>query len=306
MRFTKWTFFLLPLIMMAFFAACDNSNNPATPTDPDVSAPAMLKAYSDDGKVGLTWTLSTSESQSNFGTYEITYNEVGSSSTQIRTVAKGSSSYVVDGLTNGKQYNFIIRSKTTQGKASTDFQNVTWAPAVRNTLDINSQTIDLYETASTQPKSGLVFNGTGNHCEVLSQAGADWKQRGDVYLFSYNSTSLKMNSANLAVNNPGVRSTKFSTVVLPVDDLGASGALTSPPAAATFSDSYITVVDQSVTQSSMYFARIQGSGTNYNTVRFIIVRDGTTGSLVRGTSPNRYIRLQVSLQTDPNNPYAKH
>ena len=64
MKFKKWSIFLLPLVLMAFFAACDNSSNPTTPTDPDVSAPTMFKAYSDNGKVGLTWTLSTSESAS--------------------------------------------------------------------------------------------------------------------------------------------------------------------------------------------------------------------------------------------------
>ncbi len=307
MKIKSWLVLFLPIVLMVFLAACDNSSNPTTPTDPDVAAPTMFQAYSDDGKVGLVWTLSTSESASNFGTYEITYNAVGSTSTQIRTVAKGSSSYVVDGLTNGTQYNFIIRSKTTQGKASPDFQQVTWSPAVRNPLDINGQSIDVYETASSQPKSGLVFNGTGNKCEVLSQASADWAQRGDVYLFTVpGTTNLKLNSADLAVNNPGQRSTKFYSTPYQVDDLGASGAMTAPPAVALYSDAFIPVLDQAVSKSLMYFARIQGSGTDKNTVRFVIVRDPNSGNLIRGTSPNRYIRLQVSLQTTANNPYAKH
>ncbi len=254
---------LLSLFIAVFFAACDTTDNPTEP-DPDVQAPADLKAYSLDGKIGLVWTLSSSESQTNFGVYEITAVESQTSANpQVRTVAKGVSNYVFDGLTNGTRYTIMIRAKTSKGKTSANQATVEWSPAVRNTNDISNKTIDIYATTSSTKPSGILFNGTGNKVEVISQAGADWKQRGDAYFYttSTSDNTLKIMSADLAQNNTGMKTTYFSTVSYDANDLDASTAQTSAPPAATYtSQKLISIIDQVAPNGKVYWARIQGAG----------------------------------------------
>lgn len=300
--------FLLTLFLVMFFASCDNSTNPTTP-DADVTEPTNLQAYSDNTKIGLTWTTSVSESQSNFGTYELTYWETGTTgSTQVASIAKGSTSYTITGLVNGKRYTAQIRSKTTAGKTSTGYATIEWSPAVRNATDLNGQIINLYATTSLQPKSGMVFKNASNQCEVLSQAGSDWARRGDIYFDAQSNSAqvLSIKSANRATKNPGDKTTFFSTQSYDVDDLNASSAQSAPPAYSTYTTSQIDFIDQTVSKSKIYWARIQGLGadaTNMYTVRFIVLNTG--GKLIQGTGADRYITLQVSVQTASGNPYAK-
>ena len=298
---------LLVLSVALFFAACDTTDNPTTPDDPDVSAPTNLKAYSDNNKIGLTWTASTSESQTNFATYEITVtaSQTGQA-VGVFNAAKGSTSYTITGLTNGTRYTAIVRSKTTKGKTSTDQANIEWAPAVRNATDKNGVSIDVYATTSTQPKSGVLLNGAGNLVEVVSQAQSYWKQNGDLFLYAAtsSSTTLELRSPHLATNNTGDKTTQFWKNYYEVDNFDGGSAITSPPPVGEYTDSKIDLADASVSRSRVYFARIQGTGTNRHTVR-ILVKRGANGKLVQGSGADRFIMLEVSLQTDPNNPFAK-
>ena len=300
--------------LCAFFASCNSSTN--TPTEPAVSAPSDLKAYSDDGKIGLTWTLSSTESQSDFGTYEITYYPSGNASVaQVVNVAKGNSSYIITGLTNGTRYTIQIRSKSTSGTTSSDLSTVEWSPAVRRTT-YNDQgniiPIDVYATTSSLPKSGIELNNLTNVI-VESQAGTTWAANGDLFLYasSSSSTTLELRSPELAVNNPGVKLTKFwngggaANDYYEFDNLDAASALTAPPVVADYSENKITILDAAVSHARVYFARIQASPTDRYTVRILVTQDPSTNKLVWGTGANRYIRLQVSIQTTANNPFAK-
>ena len=309
LHFKVFAPFLLSLFLGLFFASCDNSSTPVTP-DADVTEPTNLQAYADDGKIGLTWTLSVSESQSNFGTYELTYWETGTSgNTQVANIQKGSSSYTITGLVNGKRYTAQLRSKTTAGKTSAGYATIEWSPAVRNSTDMNGQVINLYATTSAQPKSGMVFKNGSNQCEILSQAGADWANRGDIYFFAQSNTSqvLSIKSAHLATGNPGSKTTYFSTMSYDVDDMNASNAQSAPPALSTYTTTSIDFIDQASAKSKVYWGRIQGLGADAAstyTVRFIVMK-GANGKLIQGSAADRFITLQVSVQPVAGNPYAK-
>jgi hypothetical protein len=292
----------LALTVSIAFVACDEEDSPIT-ADPDVAAPTNLKAASADGAVYLSWNASTSESASNFGSYDIAIlNKSTNQALAPRTASKGINSVRIDGLTNGTRYEFTVRSVTTQGKKSTDFAIVEWSPAVRQALDAAGLVIKVYATTSTTFNSAIDLYNAAGKAEIIPQSGAEFRDRGDLYLFANSATApISLRSPDLA-NNKGME-TQFSTAAaIDTDDLNTQLA-DAPPATNSYTLKEITLSDVTMNTGKVYFGRLV-RGTDFFYFRMLVKR-GANGKLIQGNGNDRFVELAISFQNAPNNPFAK-
>jgi len=293
----------LAVLITAMFTACDEEDaNPITP-DPDVQAPTNLRAASADGAVFLTWTASQSESQENFGSYDI--NILDKSTNQSlapRTAGKGINSIRIDGLTNGVRYDFTIRSVTTQGKKSADFALIEWSPAVRQNQDAMGLPIKVYATTSTLFNSAIDLYNIDGKAEVIPQSGAEFRDRGDLFLFASSSTSPIILRSPDQASNKGLE-TQFSTVAPIVTDNLDDQLAATPPLSTTYGLKEFTIGDGTVAAGRVYFGRLV-RGNEFYYFRLLIKR-GSNNRLVQGSGNDRFIEMAVSFQNAPNNPFAK-
>lgn len=296
-HFRILTMFALAALLTAGFTACDENSTDPVDTDPVLAAPTNLKAASADKAIFLSWTPSVDESESNFGSYEITvFNRSTNETLAPRTAGKGISSIRVDGLTNGVMYQFTIRSVTNLGKEGTTFSTIEWSPAVRQTA------VNVYATTSTSFNSAVdLYNASGN-IEVIPQSGQTFKDRGDLYVFaSGTSSALEITSPDQA-NNQGLE-TQFSTAP-PVDMDDLDGQLaTEPPANGTYTLKKLTVPTGTATSGRIFWGRIVRDSQMY--YFRLIVKKGSNGSLIQGSGNDRFLEMGVSFQNVPNIPFAK-
>ncbi len=295
------TILALALLALAIqFSGC-TTDNPATPNDPDVSAPTNIMAASADGAVILSWTASTSESASNFGKYVITgLNESTNNSFNV-VAPKGTTKFKVDSLSNGTRYWFTVHSETTAGKLSTDIAKIEWAPAVRQDLDLNNKAIVVYATTSKNNSAVDLCNDQG-YAEVIPQSGQIFKDRGDLFVYAASSTSgtLVITSPSEA-NNQGLE-TQFSTnsgvAVNSLDDQLA----TSSPNSTSYTAKSIAIADGAAASDMVYFGRVK-RGTDFYYFRLLVV--AKSGNLVQGSGADRFLELVASYQSTVNIPFAK-
>lgn len=293
----------IALVVSLTFTACDEESDPITP-DTEVAAPTNLMAASDNNAVVLSWTLSVDESASNFGTYNIVvFNLATNQEEKQVTVPKGVSSYAITSLTNGVRYQFTIRSITELGTASTDFATVEWSPAYRQNTEVNGLPIKVYATTSTAFNSAIDLYNADGKAEVIPQSGAEFKARGDLYVYASSANSTLSIISPMEANNQGLE-TQFSNAS-PADVDNLNNQLASePPAGSTYTQKEITLDNGGVNSGRVYWGRLV-RGTDHFYFRMLI-KKGTNGKLVQGTGNDRFIEMVVSFQDAPNNPFAKH
>ncbi|MCB2206477.1 fibronectin type III domain-containing protein [bacterium] len=303
-HFNVLKMFALAILVAVAFTACDeNSDNPVD-TDPAVAAPTNLMAASDDGAVFLSWTPSIDESATNFGSYSITILNTSTNQTGTPiTAGAGISSVRIDGLTNGVIYTFTIRSLTDQGKESTGFAQIDWSPAVRNAVDNGGNLIRVYATTSaTEPSAIDLYNDNGM-TEVISQAGQEFQDRGDLYVYAASDTDVLKLMSPAEANNQGMETQFSSQASVATDDLDDQLA-TEAPAASSYTLSEIMPDNGQVSAGQVYWGRLV-RGSDYFYFR-LLVKKGSNGRLVQGTGNDRYFEMVVSFQNAPNNKFAKH
>ncbi len=291
----------LALLVGVTFIACDEDTNPID-NDPDVSAPTNLKASSADGAVYLSWTLSSSESASNFGSYDIAILDKSTNQAlSPKTASKGISSLRIDGLTNGTRYEFTLRSVTTAGKKSISFALVEWSPAVRQNFDAAGMLIKVYATTSIFNSAIDLFNASGK-AEVIPQAGQTFQDRGDLYVDAASPSAPLSLKSPAEANNQGMVTQFSSSASVDTDDLNTH--LSSvPPLSNTYTLSEITLSDITVAAGKVFFGRLV-RGSDYYYFRLLVKR-GANGKLIQGSGDDRYVELTVSFQNIPNNPFSK-
>ncbi|MDT8325168.1 MAG: fibronectin type III domain-containing protein [Bacteroidota bacterium] len=295
----------LAVLISVTFVACDeDSDNPIT-TDPEVAAPTNLEAASADGAVFLSWTPSVDESEDNFGSYNISILNLATNQTNTTpiTVGKGLSSVRIDGLTNGIQYAFTVRSVTTLGNESTDFAMIEWSPAVRNDLDNDGNLIRVYATTSSTFDSGIDLYNDAGMTEIIPQAGTEFTARGDLFVFASSSSSTLSLKSPAEANNQGLE-TQFSNFSpVETDDLDNQLA-SEPPSDGSYALKEITLDNGTVSAGRVYWGRLV-RGSDYFYFR-LLIKKGSNGRLVQGSGDDRYVEMVVSFQNAPNNPFAKH
>ncbi len=289
------------LLLLIGMSACDDDSNTG-PVDPDVSAPTSIRGASADQALILSWTPSVSEGQDNFDGYQVRVQNQSTNQFFIEVAPKGTG-YRVNNLDNGTRYLVVVRAVTKNGKESSDFSQIEWSPAIRRSVDLNGQAIRVYATTSTTFNSAVdLFNPDGK-AEVISQAGQEFRDRGDLYLFAQDATSgsVSIRSPSAAVNNKGME-TQFSTVTYDADDLDVQ-TQTTAPATATYTRNDVSISAAAVTIGKVLYGRLKRGTDNYY-FRLLITRD-PVGKMVRGSGVDRYVEMVVSYQHIPNIPFAK-
>lgn len=291
------------LIAFGFAACTDDDDNPITPVD-DLVPPTSLKAFSDDGAVGLAWTPSASETQANFEQYRIIVFDVTANDTLNHYLAQAGNGAMVGQLTNGRRYKFHVYAEDNTGKLSDNFVFVTWAPAVRQYSDTQGNQIEVYATTSANKPSGIDIYNSAGKAEVINQSDAAFQTRGDLYVFATSGTSqaLEIRTAQNATVNPGPPAYFNSSIGTVTADNLSSGEMTSSPNVNDYTLTSVSIADGSATNGRLYFGKlVRGSDDFY----FRMLVRSVNGKLVQGSGSERYLILEFSYQSTPNVPYAK-
>lgn len=294
-------FRILLVVMLLFaFSACDEEST-NEPVDPDVAAPTNLRASSSDQAVILRWDPSSSEGQENFGGYKINVKNQDDNTSNVFNAPRGDG-YTVIGLDNGTRYVFTVWAVTTQDKESPTSVGIEWAPAIRRSENQIGEAIRVYATTSTQFNSAVdLFNPSGV-TEVIPQAGTEFQDRGDFYVFApgNNSNFLEIRSPSTA-NNQGMV-TQFSSVTYDADDLDEHYT-TTPPRVSSFTNQEVSITNAAVSTGKIVYGRLS-RGSNYYYFRLLVKR-GNDGKMVQGTGADRYLEFDVSYQHIRDVPFAK-
>lgn len=292
---------LLIIVLALLSPSCNQSSDNPVESTPAVvlNAPTNLRAYSASAtSVGLQWTLSTSESSTDFINYALTVKDSLGSTAQSTSVAKGLAQTTVTGLNEGAIYTFVLRAAGTGGALSNDSASVVWSPARRYLTDsTGGPPIAVYEMASSLGASGLQFYSAtgGAKTQSLSTHNVD-RILSDVYVDTTTGGIALKNIALLGYP----RNTFFSTVMRDADNL--DDPQLTPPAASTYSLNSVTFGDAAVAQQKIVYAK---SVTDNKVVRILVLRNASSGKLINGVSPDRYLVLQISYQIVAGNPFAK-
>jgi len=135
-----------------FFSACEDTVTPVTPGVP-TAVTAVMAQSSGDSSIGLKWTASSYESNSNFKDYNIEFTD-GTASFQISSpLVKGTAMVDISGLKTGMEYTFSIYTRGTDGQKSTA-ATMKWAPAKR------FKSVRVYETSSSKGSGMNLSSGT--------------------------------------------------------------------------------------------------------------------------------------------------
>lgn len=294
-------FLLLVAGSFILFSACSDSTTDAGKTA--LNPVTNLKAFSvDNTSVGLKWTKSTSENITDFDKYEIKIKR-GDSTISTQFVSKGTDSVIISNLINGIIYDFFVIAKatsTSKDYVDSEPAQVRWSPAWRFVSE-NTYPIQVYErTSSTGYASGLIFYYTSLAAppqpKTVSLLSAD-SSLIDVFIDSKGASNIAISSSHLYRANR--RITRFSTVEYNSETLNFPQV--QPPDTTTYTRFEIPIDSVTVTSSKIVYYK--GSNGNYG--RILIKRNPLNNTLIWGSSPEQYVRLEISYQSVPYNPYSK-
>lgn len=294
-------FRILLVVMLLFtFSACDEEST-NEPVDPDVAAPTNLRASSSDQAVILHWDPSSSEGQDNFGGDKINVENQDDNTSTVVNAPRGDG-HTVTGLDNGTRYMFTIWAVTTQDKESPSNVRIEWAPAIRRSEDMVGQAIRVHATTSSTFNSAVDLYNPSGMTEVIPQAGTEFKDRGDFYVYApgNNTNFLEIRSPSTA-NNQGMV-TQFSSVTYDADDLDEHYTTTTPRV-STYTNQEVSITNAAVNTGKVVYGRLS-RGSSYYYFRLLVKR-GTDGKMVQGSGADRYLEFDVSYQHIRDVPFAK-
>jgi hypothetical protein len=282
----------------------DETTGPGGTASTKLAVVTNLRGYSASiSSVGLTWTASTDAANGEALEYQIK-TKIDTTTIQSTTASRAATSANITGLIEGTVYTFEVILKATSGAqtyVNSDPITVQWAPARRLTTQ-GTAPVDVYEIRSSAGGSGIQFfhAATGGPRVLSIASGSGYQGVIDALVDTTTAGVVVLESAHLNPLLVGqARSTKFSTVEGSADSLNIGQS--APPSAGTYTQDRVTVGDQAVAAGKIVYART--SDTNY--VRILIKRDGTSGTLLFGASPNRRIRVELSYQGRPGVIYAR-
>ena len=278
---------LLSIIGIGFITSC--SDNSTTPTENTAvpNAPTGLMANSiDKSTVGLKWTLSSSEKDSLFKGYTI--DITGGASMNTIELAKGSTNVDISNLSIGTEYTFTVKAVYTNGKTSVAAV-ISWAPAYRFT------DIKLYESASGYGSGLQLYEATSGLPQNLTVGNKEkWDIGLDTKLESYDIGTPYL------LSYTGFDETNTKKTLIIIDTLHKN--------VTSLDDVYDTQLMMPTTANSVNF---NGVTTGFiivvktvegNFAKILLKPSG--GQLLQGTSPNRYVLVDISYQKIVNKPYA--
>jgi len=267
-------------------------------TVPTVAPVTDLMATSkDDKSVLLKWTASADADITGYGIFIYPLN--GTAPEDPIQIAKGVTTYLATGLTEGTVYNFDVHAL--KGNILSPKSTVKWSPASRFIYNINDAEIKVYETKSNLGSGLQLFDATGGAPKTLKIAShTEW----DLGLF-ISGTNIWFGSASkMKTHYP----TSFTGAAKPcqmatnkyffnsLEELFDSQALDSQ----TFSDSEVDLSTLTEGKNVIFIVRTNSPTWNY--AKVMVLYKG--GKYLQGTADDRYIEVQVSYQKTAGVPYA--
>lgn len=256
--------------------------------------------------VGLKWRNRDTGAVTYMVSWKTTSGTMDSSSTTASTNAT-----TVSNLQAGREYTFSVVSM--RGTSRATAATINWAGATRAA---GSTSLRMYEFASTSP-SGLSLSASGGPTNVSLKAANPGLAQ--LAMFIYPRTS---NSVDSLIIGPAYAFTEYgaSANFNPAKIDSSTYISGSAYAVASLDAWYMNMsLDKmiqagsnvnaykfvpSVLGNSQGFVVRFGAAGSYRYAR-IVLQKGTNGSIVQGSYPDRYVQMEISLQTTPGLPYAK-
>ncbi len=298
-------FFLIALFAIIIVSCTDNITGPAddtrTPGKPD-SAKATTK---NDSTILIKWKKSIDEKDTAFVGYIIKMTG-DDNSTKIDTVKASFNPLQVTGLKAGVIYTFDICALFKNGKKSAS-TNISWSPAYRFTKNGAGSIIKLYETSSRLGSGIDAYDVASKAPKTLSVAHAeDWTlgldtRNGKVIIASPSKINYKY------TGTPGV--TEISEYVYidnELNDTYDSQVLNNAKANFAVRADTLTNYTNLIKKGLVIILRTKEAGENdWHYAKVLVKKDEKNNKWLRGTSPNRYVEVEISYQTKASVPYAK-
>jgi hypothetical protein len=301
----------IPLFLLLIASAC---SDPAAPEPkgldiegPVLAAPSQLRACSDSTAIILAWTPSADEDKSDFAGYYIIATDTRNGKARYLDIGLDSS-YRVGELENGVMYRIDLHCKTVRNTLSSEHSSITWSPARRRNQVTYSKPIRIYANTSTgflmYPAADL-WNPNGE-IEPMELDDPAFRERASLYVHTLgNASALIIRSPELAFD-PGPR-TRFadwtnSGYVIEANSLNEQLA-SSPPDTAAYTATFITLPNGTYPTGRVYFGKLLRPGGD---IYFrMLVKRGVNGRMAQGAGDNRYIEIEVSVQSTAGNHFAK-
>lgn len=295
----------LLFVSLLTFAVISCTDDPIGPADDNRTPepPTNAKALSaNETSIKVMWDKSTDEADSAFAGYilRITGDD---NTVSIDTIPATFNPVQVNQLSQGVIYTVEIRALFKNGNRSTA-STVLWSPAYRFTKNVNDEVIKLYEYAS-QLGSGLdVYDATDKKPKTLKVASGEFWSIG---LDTRNNQVIVASPTLISYNfptTPGyteISSNYFDAASL--DDVYDSEALN----VGNFSPYAVPLHELTgdIDKNIVLIIRTKESGSNDFNYAKVLIKKQAGNTWLAGTSPNRYIEVEVSYQEKANVPYAK-
>lgn len=297
----KSLFLSLFALLVLIFTACDSTE----PGPPALAAPTQLRAASDSGALLLAWKPSTDAGHPEFDGYQVNITDTRDEHSMSFDAGRDSS-FRAAGLENGALYRISVGSRTRGGAVGDHGAALLWSPAQRFNRDATSQPIRVYAVTATGYPSAVDILNPDGRVEALMLNSAAFRERASLYVHTLGiGSGLIIRSPELAFD-PGPR-TRFadwtnSAYVIEASSLNEQLAA-APPDTAAFTATYITLPNGTYPKGRVYFGKLLRPGGD---IYFrMLVKRGATGRMAQGTGDNRYIEIEVSVQSTAGNIFAK-
>lgn len=294
---------LLALAFVTGFGlqSCDETTT--TDVVATVEAPTNLAATSiNDSTIRIKFTASKSDTSTSFAGYSLTIT--GPTGSTVKSLTKTDNPFTITNLSTGVIYTFDLKAKNTAGTLSSA-ASVQWSPAARFVQTENEKPVYVYEYASALGSGLELFAKEptteieGAHVSKVTKI-ASWNlgintKDGNIIFGSASKLGLGTSDS----------SAQMGSIVYwenNLDDLYGTEALNK---SATFADTTVDLASTdyaSKSKSAIFVVRTK-VGSQYRYAK-VMVKRGTDGKFLQGTSPNRYVECIVSYQRKVDVPYA--
>jgi Bacterial Ig-like domain (group 3)/Fibronectin type III domain len=260
---------------------------PVTPAGATVpGAPTAVQVSPENGGADLSWTAPASDGGSSITGYKIT-PYIGSTAQTPISTGSSSTSYTVNGLTNGTTYTFTVAAINSVGTGSDSTASAAVTPATLNAIQIeNSQPGDPNWGDVTEPPTPAAISGYG------SQISVNHGQSIDFYVTT-TAASVQMDVYRMGwYGGAGARL---------MQSLGSFPGVNQPqatpdPTTGMVSENWTKTTSLSIPSSwttGVYLARLKASNGYGGFIFFVVRDDGGREPILFQTSSNTYQAYNV-------------
>ena len=257
----------------------------------------------------IKFDISPSESENYFKDYKIRWNEINNTlAKDSMLVSKGKNPIVITGLTEGKIYEFSLISRFSDKSVSTQI-SVVWSPSSRFTENHNDALIRIYESNSNFGAGLQIFSLADGAPRIRTVAnGRYW----DIALRTTDNKIIFGSATKIEYQFPTGQTPdptyfyKDYFLANSLDELFDSRTMNDGERDNEYSEKLFDITNIGGTGNLIFYARkYQPGNTKYNYAKIMIKRVNGSSHILQGSSPNRYVELEISYQKTPGLPYAK-